>query len=67
MRSVRAKFLRACALLRECTDEGYHIYVAGAGSMHLLSGPSHDDPGCVARRDRIVETVGVPNASGGDW
>jgi hypothetical protein len=63
---VRDKFRKACALLRECTDAGFEIYVAGSGSVHLMSGPTHDADG-TPRRDRSVERVHVPKMGGGDW
>lgn len=61
---ARGRFEAACALLRECVEAGFEIYVAG--SIHLMSGPSHDENGA-PRRDRILESESVPGMSGGDW
>lgn len=61
----RALFRRACDVLRALTAKGYEIYVAGSGSVHLMSGPSHDDSGR-AQRENVIETASGPRMSGGD-
>jgi hypothetical protein len=64
---IRDKFRRACSLLRDCTLAGFEIYVAGSGSVHLMSGPSHEMCAeSVPRRDRILETEHVPKMGGRD-
>lgn len=63
-----AELNHACAVLREWHPEA-NLYLA-ADTLHLLSGPSHDDMGTgglKARRDRSIISGQLRNAGGGDW
>src|SRR5262249_54932070 len=51
IQSARSKFKQACELLAEVTAAGFHVYIAGSGSVHLLSGPRMRG---LARRARIA-------------
>lgn len=67
-RKAIARFEEACAILNEIAAAGYELYVAGSGSFHLMSGPSHA-PGvsAMALRENSVHSIHVHTMSGGDW
>lgn len=60
-----AAFRRAARALARLGAKGLFLYLAN-DSLHLMSGPSHDDKQC-SRQDRIRESVTIPHAGGGDW
>lgn len=58
-------------LLMEIREKhpGANYYLAN-DSLHLLSGPSHDDVAggvCRARQDRSMAVVTLRGSGGGDW
>lgn len=59
------QFLRACNLLRNLTERGWQLYLAG-NTMCLMRGDSHDD-NARPLRENVVESVLIPGAGGGDW
>lgn len=64
------KFDRACDLLAELMDKGFHLYACGSGCLNLLNGDSHDSAvgGTVmARKDRVVAFRYLKSCGGGDW
>ena len=65
------KFHKACSILGELSQEGFHLYLA-MSTLNLMSGPSHDDicgngTNPVPRRDRVVAQNIIHNMGGGDW
>lgn len=42
-------------------------YYLANDALHVLSGPSHDDPGSHARQDRSLAVVTLRRSGGGDW
>ena len=60
------KFRQACALLREIsTTSRFEFYVA-ADTLHLMSGPSHDER-CRPLRGNAIDSDSQIRISGGDW
>jgi len=59
------KFRTAARLLNELAADGFHIYLA-SGTLNLMSGEHHEGKG-TARCDRIIDSVTLRNADGGDW
>jgi uncharacterized phosphosugar-binding protein len=65
---TNAKRLKQAAdLLRAIAADGWQLYVAGSGNLHMLSGDSHDRAFARGRHDRVKATEHVPTLSGGDW
>jgi len=64
---TNAKRLHAAAeLLRAIAADGWQLYVAGSGNLHMMSMDSHDAGG-TKRPDRSRALEYVPTLSGGDW
>lgn len=66
---TNAKRLRAAAdLLRAIEADGWNLYVAGSGALHMMAGETHDSgPRGRARPDRSKAREYIPTLSGGDW
>lgn len=60
-----AKFRRACKALDELGRSGFHLYLAN-DTMHLMTGPSHDDAGH-KQQDLVCAEHLISGAGGGDW
>ena len=57
----RQVFLEAANALATLRKSGLHLYLVD-GILHLMSGPPHDVNGWrEARKDRIRESVKIPN------
>lgn len=65
-RTDRQLFDGAVKNLRELSNRGFQLYVAGSGTLCLMNGNSHDESGA-PRRDRVVMDANVPGMGGGDW
>lgn len=60
------KFEKACALLKELAEAGYHTYLA-ADSFNLMIGPSHDPTTSHPLKGNSIASISVRGAGGGDW
>lgn len=46
----------------------FYLACSMGARLHILSGPSHDDGfSAVPRQDRIIDTLTLEHADGGDW
>lgn len=57
------------AQIRQRYPEAQYYLACSAGAfLNILSGPSHDDTyGEPARMDRVIESLRLDYADGGDW
>lgn len=55
-------------MLREISENSHFEFYVAADALHLMSGPSHDEPGRPLR-DNIVDSASASQIriSGGDW
>lgn len=45
----------------------YYLACSLGATLNILSGPSHEGQGEMARQDRIMESRRLEHADGGDW
>lgn len=59
------KFERAAKAMAKLGESGLYLYLAN-DTLNLMSGPSHDEKHkpCFGR---VMASVRIPNAGGGDW
>jgi hypothetical protein len=54
--------------LRErCPEAQYYLACSMAATLNILSGSSHEGARAVAQQDRVVASLILEHADGGDW